>query len=191
MPGMKVGYARVSTAKQDLSSQLDALTEAGCERIFSDVGSGKNPSRPGYKEMMSFVREGDQIVVFALDRLGRTATQLHSFLAELDERRIGFSCLTEGIDTTTPAGRLLYSVLAAVSEMEHALLQERVQSGLEAARKRGRIGGRPRVDQEAVRLAMHYYQHTDKSITEISSITGLKRSTIYAYKKAMEIPDRD
>lgn len=191
MPGMKIGYARVSTKKQDVTPQVDALTEAGCERIFSDVGSGKNPSRPGYKQMMEFVREGDQIVVFALDRLGRTATQLHTFLGELDERHVGFCCLTEQIDTTTPAGRLLYSVLAAVSEMEHSLLKERVASGLESAKKRGRVGGRPKVDQEAVKLAMHYYQHTDKPVSEICELTGLKRSTVYAYKKKMEIPDRD
>lgn len=139
-----IGYARVSTSEQDIALQLDALRAAGATRIFEDRGvSGAKVERPGLNGALSFLREGDTLVVWKLDRLGRSMTHLLQTVAELEGRGVGFRSLTETIDTTTPTGRLVFHVFGALGQFERDLIRERTGSGLKAAAARGRKGGRP------------------------------------------------
>ena len=137
---MLIGYARVSTADQDLALQTDALTKAGCEKLFTDKASGAKADRPGLAEALRFARAGDCIVVWKLDRLGRSIQGLISLAADLSARKIDFRSLTDGFDTSTASGRLLFHILASVAEMERELIKERTVAGLAAARKKGGIG---------------------------------------------------
>ena len=137
---MLIGYARVSTADQDLALQTDALTKAGCERLFTDKASGAKADRPGLAEALHFARAGDCIVVWKLDRLGRSIQGLIFLAADLSARKVDFRSLTDGFDTSTASGRLLFHILASVAEMERELIKERTVAGLAAARKKGGIG---------------------------------------------------
>ena len=137
-----IGYARVSTAEQDTALQTDALGKAGCERIFTDTMSGATAERPGLSSAMGFMRDGDVLVVWRLDRLGRSLPQLIEVIAGLDASGIGFRSLAEAIDTTTPGGRLIFHVFGALGQFERDLIRERTKAGLSAAAARGRKGGR-------------------------------------------------
>src|ERR1700674_5889821 len=139
-----VGYARVSTDDQDLSLQLDALKAANCAKIFRDTASGAKADRPGLAQALEYVRAGDTLAVWRLDRLGRSLTQLTELMTRLDERGVGFRSLTEQIDTTTSGGKLIFHIFGALAEFERNLIRERTQAGLLAARARGRKGGRPK-----------------------------------------------
>ncbi len=151
---MKIGYARVSTPEQKLNLQLDALRNSGCKKIFHDVASGASAARKGLAACLDHLREGDKLVVWKLDRLGRTLRQLMDFVSSLEERGIQFQCLTEGIDTTTPGGKFFFHLMGAFAQMERELIRERTRAGLATARARGRTGGRPRaMDPEAARAA--------------------------------------
>jgi DNA invertase Pin-like site-specific DNA recombinase len=141
---MRIGYARVSTDEQSLDLQLDALKGAGCERIFSDTASATKADRPGLADATSHLRGGDMLVIWKLDRLGRTVKGLVDFVADLQGRGVQFRSLTDGIDTATPAGRFFFHVMASLAQMERELLAERTRAGLAAARRRGRTGGRKR-----------------------------------------------
>jgi DNA invertase Pin-like site-specific DNA recombinase len=141
---MLIGYARVSTDEQSLDLQLDALTAAGCKRIFTDKVSTTKADHPGLADAVSHLRRGDVLVIWKLDRLGRTVKGLVDFVADLHQRRVQFRSLTDGIDTTTPTGRFFFHVMASLAQMERELLAERTRAGLAAARRRGRIGGRKR-----------------------------------------------
>lgn len=139
-----IGYARVSTAEQELALQLDALHAAGTVRIFEDRGvSGAKTERPGLNAALSFLREGDTLIVWKLDRLGRSMTHLLQTVTELEARSVGFRSLTENVDTTTPAGRLVFHIFGALGQFERDLIRERTNAGLTAAAARGRRGGRP------------------------------------------------
>src|SRR6266542_4872487 len=140
---MDVGYARVSTLEQNLDLQKDALTKAGCERIFTDRISGAKSERPGLTDALSFVRKGDVLVVWKLDRLGRSLQQLIETVTGLATRGIEFRSLTEQIDTTTPGGKLIFHIFGSLAEFERDLIRQRTMAGLAAARARGRAGGRP------------------------------------------------
>src|SRR5512144_88850 len=140
---MLVGYARVSTFDQTLALQQDALTQAGCERVFTDTASGSRTDRPGLDEALDFARPGDTLVVRRLDRLGRSLRHLIDTVFLLQERGIGFKSLQEQIDTTTSGGKLVFHVFGASAEFERDLIRERTQAGLTAARARGRLGGTP------------------------------------------------
>ena len=142
---MLIGYARVSSDDQELSLQIDALINSGCEKIFTDKRSGTNGTRPGLKDALSHLREEDTLVIWKLDRLGRTVKGLIDLVGRFEEEHIHFRSITEGIDTATPAGRFFFHVMASLAQMERELLVERTKAGLEAARKRGRTGGRKRV----------------------------------------------
>src|SRR5574339_852726 len=141
---MLVGYARVSTLEQTLALQQDALTKAGCERLFTDTASGSQAVRPGLEEALAYVRPGDTLVVWRLDRLGRSLRHLIDTIALLQERGIGFRSLPEQLATTTSGGKLVFHVFGALAEFERDLIRERTQAGLLAARARGRLGGRPK-----------------------------------------------
>ena len=137
-----IGYARVSTGDQDVALQLDALQKAGCDQIFQDQASGAKTDRPGLAEALAHVRKGDILVVWKLDRLGRSLPHLIETVTELERRKVGLRSLTESIDTTTPGGRLIFHVFGALGQFERDLIRERTRAGLSAAAARGRKGGR-------------------------------------------------
>jgi DNA invertase Pin-like site-specific DNA recombinase len=149
-----VGYARVSTADQDLALQLDALAAAGCVKVFEDRASGARADRPGLRTALDYAREGDVLVTWKLDRLGRSLPHLIETVAALERRGVGFRSLTEAIDTTTPGGRLVFHLFAALGQFERDLIRERTRAGLAAAAARGRTGGRrPVITEEKLRRA--------------------------------------
>jgi len=175
-----IGYARVSTAEQNLDLQLDALAKAGCERVFKDRQSGAVVRRPGLDEALSHMRSTDTLVVWKLDRLGRTVRQLVSFVEDLQTNGVALKSLTDGIDTTTPAGRFFFHVMAALAEMERDLLRERTRAGLEAAKARGREGGRPpKLSDEQLAHAEHLMTDPKVSHASIARSLGINRSTLY------------
>jgi DNA invertase Pin-like site-specific DNA recombinase len=150
----KIGYARVSTADQDPALQLDALAKVGCVRVFQDKASGGKADRPGLTAALAFVREGDVLVVWKLDRLGRSLPHLIETVTALETRGVGFRSLTEAIDTTTSGGRLIFHIFGALGQFERDLIRERTRAGLDAAAARGRRGGRkPVVTEERLRRA--------------------------------------
>nr|WP_295745288.1 recombinase family protein [uncultured Acidocella sp.] len=144
----RIGYARVSTTEQDLALQRDALIAAGCQRIFEDQASGARADRPGLAEAQAYLREGDVLVVWKLDRLGRSMSHLIDTVKDLDGRKVGLHSLTEQIDTTTPGGRLIFHVFGALGQFERDLIRERTRAGLRSAQARGRRGGRKPVITE-------------------------------------------
>lgn len=177
---MLIGYARVSTADQRLDLQADALTRAGCERIYSDHASGGRGDRAGLADALSHLRAGDTLVVWKLDRLGRTVRQLVDFTAELRARGINFASLTDGIDTSTAAGRFFFHVMAAMAEMERDLVRERTLAGLAAAKARGRLGGRPtKLTAQQVSHAKLLLADPAVSGAEVARTLGVARSTLY------------
>jgi DNA invertase Pin-like site-specific DNA recombinase len=179
---MKVGYARVSTHDQNLSLQKDALQKAGCEKVCHDTASGAKTERPGLQEALDYLREGDSLVVWRLDRLGRSLQHLIETVKQLEERGVGFHSLTESIDTTTSGGRLVFHIFGALAEFERNLIRERTQAGLAAARARGRKGGRPRIlDAKKIQLLHKLYKEREHSINEVCEILGISRSTLYEY----------
>jgi DNA invertase Pin-like site-specific DNA recombinase len=182
---MLVGYARVSTTDQTLSLQRDALTVAGCQDVFADTMSGTKNRRPGLEQALSHLRTGDTLVVWRLDRLGRSLKHLIETVQDLERRGVGFRSLTESIDTTTPGGILIFHVFGALAQFERALIVERTQAGLAAARARGRTGGRPRgttrQDAKKLALAQQLASEGKRSVTEICSTLGIARTTFYRY----------
>jgi DNA invertase Pin-like site-specific DNA recombinase len=179
---MQIGYARVSTQEQTLALQQDALKEAGCEQIFTDTVSGSQDDRSGLSDALSHLRSGDTLVVWRLDRLGRSLRHLIETVTELAQRGIGFRSLTEQIDTTTPGGKLIFHVFGALAEFERDLIRERTQAGLRAARSRGRVGGRPKaLDPKKVDLLQRLYADPANSIDDICRTLGISRTTLYRY----------
>jgi len=189
---MFIGYARVSTHEQTLALQQDALTKAECSRVFTDTASGAKADRPGLEEALDFARAGDTLVVWKLDRLGRSLPHLLETVAGLQERGIGFVSLTEQIDTTTSGGKLIFHVFAALAEFERDVIRERTRAGLAAARARGRKGGRPPAaalsDAKKVALAQRLYDDTTNSIDDICRTLRVSRSTLYRYIKRQGAP---
>lgn len=141
---MKIGYARVSTQDQNLDLQIDALNAAGCEKIISEKRSGAIARREGLDKVLEFARAGDELVVWRLDRLGRTVGNLIGLVNQLEEKGVKFTSLNDGIDTSKASGKFFFHMMSAVAQMERDLLRERVQAGLKAAKKKGKVGGRPR-----------------------------------------------
>jgi DNA invertase Pin-like site-specific DNA recombinase len=182
---MLIGYARVSTQDQILDLQKDALQQIGCTQIFSDTASGAKSDRQGLEEAIHFTREGDTLVVWRLDRLGRSLKHLIETVSALHERKIGFKSITENIDTTTSGGKLIFHVFGALAEFERDLIRERTQAGLLAARARGRRGGRPRTpalnDVKKVLIAQSLYNDKNNTIADICKTLHISRSTLYRY----------
>ncbi|BCI73000.1 DNA invertase (plasmid) [Sphingomonas paucimobilis] len=183
---MLIGYARVSTADQDLTLQLDALAKAGCEKVFTDKASGAKINRPGLIEALGFARAGDTLVIWKLDRLGRSIQGLIALAADLSARGIDFRSLTDGFDTSTASGRLLFHILASVAEMERELVKERTIAGLAAAREKGSTGGRKlvmtpdRIDTACKLLAV------GEKPARIAKLLGVGLSTFYRQFPASE-----
>lgn len=179
---MLVGYARVSTGEQNLNLQIDALKQVGCEKIYSDEMSGAKAERPGLRAALEFTRTGDTLVVWRLDRLGRSLKDLLQRVEELQQRQIEFRSLHESIDTTSPGGKFQFHVFSALAEFERDLIRERTMAGLKAARARGRLGGRPKgMTPEKVRMAARLMQDPDVSTVEICQTLGVSRTTLYRY----------
>jgi DNA invertase Pin-like site-specific DNA recombinase len=181
---MLIGYARVSTADQTLNLQRDALEKAGCTKIFTDTASGVKAERKGLVEALNYVRAGDTLVVWRLDRLGRSLKDLIEKLTELHTRNIGFKSLTENIDTTTPGGKLIFHIFGALAEFERDLIKERTNAGLQAARARGRKGGRPKVlSGKKIAMARALYADKSHSVEDICKTLNIGRTTLYRYLK--------
>jgi len=178
-----VGYARVSTFEQILDLQRDALNAAHCDRIFADTMSGSRSDRPGLDQALDYLRAGDVLVVWRLDRLGRSLKYLIEVITRLNERGIGFRSLTEQIDTTTSGGKLIFHVFGALAEFERDIIRERTQAGLASARARGRMGGRPKKLGTPAKIAMAKALYADHahSIAEICKSVGVSRATLYRY----------
>jgi DNA invertase Pin-like site-specific DNA recombinase len=179
---MLIGYARVSTTDQNLDLQKDALSAAGCERLFTDTASGAKAERPGLAQALKECRPGDALVVWKLDRLGRSLPHLVETVRDLADRSIGFKSLQENIDTTTSGGKLIFHIFASLAEFERDLIRERTMAGLSAARARGRKGGRPKgVDEKKRQAALSLKKDTTRSVKDICQILGICRNTYYKY----------
>ena len=193
---MKIGYARVSTDDQKMDLQRDALTAAGCEKVFTDTASGAKAERPGLADALAFARKGDSLVVWRLDRLGRSLPELVKIVGELEAAGVGFESTTERIETSTAAGRLVFHVFAALAEFERRLIVERTMAGLAAARARGRKGGRPGLPAEKI-AAIHALADSGRGPAEICKALGIGRSTFYKHayepneKTAQTLRDSD
>jgi DNA invertase Pin-like site-specific DNA recombinase len=178
--GSRIGYARVSTADQNLNLQTDALHQAGCSRLYSDTASGTLADRPQLAAALDYLRPGDTLVVWKLDRLGRSLKHLVETVLDLQDRGVGFRSVQEAIDTTTPGGRLVFHVFCALAEFERDLIRERTQAGLAAARARGRVGGRkPVLTPQKAALARDLYDAKQHTVSEIASMLRVSRATIY------------
>ena len=183
-----VGYARVSTSEQTHDLQKDALEKIGCTKIYSDVVSGAKAERKGLEEVLEYVREGDTLVVWRLDRLGRSLKHLIETITRLNNRKIGFKSITENIDPTTSGGKLIFHIFGALAEFERDIIRERTNAGLTAARARGRLGGRPKAHTlntpKKVALAQSLYDNKNNMIEEICKTLHISRATLYRYIKA-------
>jgi DNA invertase Pin-like site-specific DNA recombinase len=178
--GDLIGYTRVSTTEQNPALQLDALHAAGCERVFCEEASGAAAERPELARALDHLRAGDTLVVWKLDRLGRSLRHLIDTVRALEDRGVGFRSLQEQVDTTTPGGRLVFHVFGALAEFERDLIRERTHAGLAAARARGRRGGRPSVmTAEKLRAARQLYDARQHTIAEIAATLGVSRATVY------------
>lgn len=178
--GELLGYARVSTGEQDTALQVDALEQAGCFKVFTDTVSGALDSRPELDRLREQLRPGDTVVVWRLDRMGRSIRHLIDLMTDLEEQGVGFRSLTENIDTTTSGGRLVFHLFAALAEFERDLIRDRTKAGLAAARARGRLGGRPPVlTADQVKAARRMYDQQDMTVAQIGAVLGVSRATIY------------
>ncbi len=183
---MLIGYARVSTDDQTLDSQLDALEAAGCasRRIYTDTVSGARSDRPGLAKALEILREGDTLVVWRLDRLGRSLPHLLQLVEDLKTRNIGLRSLTESIDTTTPSGELIFHIFGALAQFERNLIRERTLAGLKAARARGRKGGgRYKLDEKQIAHAKTLYADKTNTIDDICKTLRISRATLWRYVK--------
>jgi DNA invertase Pin-like site-specific DNA recombinase len=185
LTNIKIGYARVSTDGQKLERQLDALKAAGCRRVFAEKQSGRDTNRPELTACLDFMATGDTLVVPSLDRLSRSLQDLITTVGDLRQRGVGFTSLHENLDTTTPGGRLVFHVFAALAEFIRELIISGTREGLAAARARGRVGGRPTVvTPEIIRAARDMLPNPDASITAIARLLGVSVGTLYNH-----IPD--
>ena len=184
---MLIGYARISTQDQTLNLQKDALEKIGCTKIFSDIVSGAKEERKGLQEALEYVRDEDTLVVWRLDRLGRSLKHLIETITNLNNRKIGFKSITENIDTTTSGGKLIFHIFGALAEFERDIIRERTNAGLTAARARGRLGGRPKAKAldtpKKIALAQTLYDNRNNTINEICKTLNVSRATLYRYIK--------
>ena len=175
------GYARVSTTKQILDRQLDMLSKYGVDTIYSEKMTGTRKDRPELQKMLTDIDKGDTVVVESLSRLGRSTKNLIELMELFNDKGVNLVSLKENIDTTTPTGKLLFTLISAISQFERDCLAERTKEGLAAARARGRKGGRPKKLSSTIEKAIKLYNTKEYSIAEINELTGVSRSTLYRY----------
>ena len=179
---MKLGYARCSTLDQNLDWQIDVLMKEGCDRIFQEKFTGTRKDRPELLRMMDMLREGDTVIICELTRLSRSVKDLFDLVEQVEKAGANIKSLKEPwLDTTTPQGRLLFTIFSGVSQFERELIRERTMEGLASARARGRMGGRPGKDKKIVEQALTLYDSKAYSVDEISKTTGISRATLYKY----------
>ncbi len=179
---MLIGYARISTNEQNLNLQTDALTKAGCEKIFTDTASGAKSDRTGLTEAINFMRKGDTLCVWKLDRLGRSLKHLIETVLALQALGKGFCSLQENIDTTTSGGKLFFHIFGALAEFERDIIRERTRAGLASARSRGRLGGRPSImNSKKLKMATSLYADGETQVGEICETLGISRATFYRH----------
>lgn len=178
---MKVGYCRVSTRDQNLNLQLDALKKAGCSKIFSEKISGTTRERPELIKALDFCREGDVFTVWKLDRLGRSTKDLIDLISEMEKRKIEFQSLTESLDTSTSTGKLLFNLISCLAQFQADLIKERTLAGLEAAKNRGRVGGRPRSISPELLKRIKKMHDAGMTVKELSNQLKISTATIYRY----------
>jgi DNA invertase Pin-like site-specific DNA recombinase len=181
-----IGYARVSTTEQDYSLQVEQLKQYGCTKIFYEKKSGKDTGRPEFQKALEYLREGDKLVIYKIDRLARSTRDLQNIVHELQERNIGIVFIKEQIDFSTAAGKLMFNMLGAIAEFERDLINERTKEGRERARKQGKHLGRKGQDTKEIKRALKLYTEREKngmSVNDIVKTTGVPRSTIYAKVK--------
>lgn len=182
---MLIGYSRVSTLDQNADLQQDALKKAGCTEYFTDKISGAKADREALQQALAFARPGDTLIVWKLDRLGRSLKHLIDTVTQLQEKGVGFKSLTENIDTTTSSGKLIFHFFGALAEFERDLIRERTLAGLAAARARGRTGGRPKqLNTQKVAMAKKLYADKTNSIADICNTLRISRATLYRYIKS-------
>lgn len=181
MTNMVYGYARVSTRQQDLSRQLDLLDRYECNKIYTEKISGVRANRPELNKLKKRVKENDKIIIESFSRLGRSTKDLIDLVYFFEKKGVKVISIKENFDTQTPQGKLMMTVFQAFSQFERDIIVERTKEGLESARARGNIGGRPRIDPALIQQALHLYQKEGKAVVDICAQTGLKRSTFYRY----------
>lgn len=191
MSRKRIGYARVSTHEQNLDLQYDALNKAECFKTFTDTMSGAKADRPGLSEALNYLREGDTLFVWRLDRLGRSLKDLLELVNSVQSRGIGFCSLQENIDTTTSSGKLIFHIFASLAEFERSIIRERTLAGLNAARARGRRGGRPAsLDSNQLQLVREMYGDLKKSPQEICQAFNISRSALYRYVAKITVVEK-
>ena len=188
---MKIGYIRISTQDQNYNLQEDALNKLGCEIIFKETVSGAKKERPQLKKLLEQIRKGDVVVVYKLDRLGRSLKHLLEIVEILNSKNVALQSLHDNIDTTTPQGRLFFNISASFAEFEKDLIRERTKAGLEAARERGKKGGRRKglskeAQQKAI-IAENYYNEGIKSVNEIATDLKISKMTLYKYLRERNV----
>lgn len=182
---MTIGYARISTRLQKEDRQVDSLNQYGCDKIYIDKISGTTKNRPEFIKMLEHLRGGDKVVVMRLSRIGRSVKHLIELKELFEEKQIEFVSLNESIDTSTAVGKLVFNMLSSISQFEADLISERTIEGLRAARRKGRVGGRPRgiTNEKAANLAVKLYKSEEYTVKEMLDMTNLSRSTFYKYLK--------
>jgi DNA invertase Pin-like site-specific DNA recombinase len=186
----KIGYGRVSTLDQSLDLQMDALEKEGCIKIFEEKASGKNDDRVELAKALEYLREGDALVVYKLDRLARSTKKLIEISELLDQRGIELISIRDNIDTTTAVGRAMFKMIAVIAELERDIISERTMAGLQAARARGRKGGRPRTDEKKINQAIKLYESKEYRLNEIRELTGVSKPTLYRELSARKIIEK-
>ncbi len=177
---MQIGYARISTEDQKLDLQLDALKQAGCDHVFKDIASGSKSDRAGLDQASKYLRPGDTLVVWKLDRLGRSLKHLIDVINDFSKKGVFFKSLQENIDTSSSGGKLTFHLFGALAEFERDIIRERTKAGLEAARSRGRIGGRPKaLNDKQIQLARQLMSNPSNSASDVSKTLGVSRATLY------------
>lgn len=189
---MKLGYARVSTQDQNLSLQLDALQGAGCQRIFQEKASGSKMERPELSKLLDIIRPGDTLIIWKLDRLGRSLNHLIELVTWLETNQVGLVSLNDPVDTTTAQGRLVFRIFASLAEFEREVIRERTLAGLASARRRGQLLGRPKglskAAQQKARIAESLYKESTYSVEQIARELHLSKTTLYKYLRQRGVP---
>lgn len=178
-----IRYARVSSTSQNLDAQIDSLKQAGCEKVFTDKISGTTKERPGWNDLMNYIRNGDMLVISELSRMSRSLSHLLEIVEDLKNRQVDLKSLRENIDTSSATGRAFLSIMGAVSQMELEIKAERAEAGRAAAKARGKSGGRPRTDPDKLEQARILYQNSDKSAHKVCELFGFSRRTLFSYMK--------